>query len=61
MATSEIRTGPLRYDTGPTVSVGYDRTNPANAIVIDRQRKLTGIKVVPQGQILLQEPVQASS
>ena len=61
MATSEIRTGPLWYDTGQTVSVGYDRTNPANAIVIDRQRKLTGIKVVPQGQILLQEPVQASS
>ena len=42
-ATSEIQTGPLPYDIGDTVSVGYDRTNPANAIVIDRRRELTVI------------------
>ena len=40
-ATSETRTGPLRYDTGQPVSVGYDPKNPANAIVIDRRRDLT--------------------
>jgi Protein of unknown function (DUF3592) len=43
MASSEIQTCPLRYDTGQTVSVGYDRTNPANAIVIDRTHELTVI------------------
>jgi uncharacterized protein DUF3592 len=43
LASSEIRTGPLQYDTGQTVSVGYDRSNPANAIVIDRTRELTVI------------------
>jgi hypothetical protein len=40
-ATTETRTGPLRYDTGQTVSVGYDPKDPANAIVIDRRRELT--------------------
>ena len=43
VASSEIRTGPLQYDIGQTVSVGYDRSNPANAIVIDRTRELTVI------------------
>ncbi len=42
-ATSEVDTGPLRYAIKQTVSVGYDRTNPANAIVIDRTRELTVI------------------
>jgi Protein of unknown function (DUF3592) len=43
VATTEIRTGPLPYDTGQTVSVRYDPAVPANAIVIDRTRELTVI------------------
>jgi hypothetical protein len=42
-ATSEIQIDRLPYDTGQSMSVGYDRTNPANAIVIDRRRELTVI------------------
>lgn len=43
VARSEIRTGPLPYDIGQTVRVGYERSNPANAIVVDRTRELTVI------------------
>jgi Protein of unknown function (DUF3592) len=43
VASSEIRSGRLQYDTGQTESVGYDRSNPAHAIVIDRTRELTVI------------------
>lgn len=39
--TSEVRIDPLSYDTGQSMSVGYDRSNPANAVVIDVRRELT--------------------
>jgi hypothetical protein len=42
-ATSEIQFGPLRYDVGDKVRVGYDRSSPANAIVIERTREVTVI------------------
>jgi Protein of unknown function (DUF3592) len=39
-ATSEVRIDRLSYDTGQSMSVGYERTNPSNAIVIDVRREL---------------------
>jgi hypothetical protein len=41
VATTEIRTEPLPYETGETVSLRYDPAVPANAIVVDRTRELT--------------------
>jgi hypothetical protein len=39
--TSKTEFGPLRYDVGDKMSVAYDRTNPAHAIVMDRTRDWT--------------------